>query len=153
MSYSAPRGAPYNTPRGYTSSEAARIVGISYRQLDYWSRTDLVSPTQEAHGSGSRRGYSYRDLVELFIVKTMLDAGIYLPATRKIMRVLRGYPELDLARTTLVFSCDTVRLCDQSELVEIVRTEQAMLNVLPLGGIMESLDNKLHEEMLVVAQG
>lgn len=135
--------------RGYSGPEAARLVGITYRQLDYWCRTNLVQPTQQSHGSGSRRGYNYRDLIELRIVKTMIDAGIYLPAARKVMHVLRSYPDLDLTRSTLVFSQDTVRLCDQSELVEIISSEQVMVNVLPLGGIMESLDNSLHADMLV----
>jgi DNA-binding transcriptional MerR regulator len=51
---------------GYSGTKAATIVGISYRQLDYWARTDLVRPSlSDAHGSGSRRMYSYRDLLEL----------------------------------------------------------------------------------------
>lgn len=135
----------------YTAPEAARIADISYRQLDYWDRTGLISPSKcQAHGSGSRRAYSYRDLIELRIVKTMIDAGIYLAAARKVMHVVRSYPNLDLTRTTLVFTSDTVRLCDQNDLVEIVRSEQSMINVIPLGGIMESLDQILHEELVPV---
>ncbi|MEB4616548.1 MerR family transcriptional regulator, partial [Leucobacter sp. M11] len=30
---------------GYKGAEAARAAGISYRQLDYWARTELVEPT------------------------------------------------------------------------------------------------------------
>ncbi|MFM8868240.1 MAG: MerR family transcriptional regulator, partial [Ilumatobacteraceae bacterium] len=46
---------------GYSGTQAAKIVGISYRQLDYWARTDLIRPTAaDASGSGSRRIYSYR---------------------------------------------------------------------------------------------
>ena len=51
---------------GYSGTKAASVVGISYRQLDYWARTDLVRPSLvDAAGSGSRRAYSYRDLLEL----------------------------------------------------------------------------------------
>ena len=43
---------------GFSGAKAAEIVGISYRQLDYWARTDLVRPTlTDAAGSGSRRRY------------------------------------------------------------------------------------------------
>jgi DNA-binding transcriptional MerR regulator len=133
----------------YSAPDAARIAGISYRQLDYWSRTNLIHATIEANGSGTRRAYAYRDLIELRIVKAMLDAGIYLQAARKVMSVIHAYPDLDFTNLTLVMSEDTVRLCDQSELVEIVRTEQTMINVLPLGGIMEGLDNALHDRVLV----
>ena len=128
----------------YTATEAARIAGISYRQLDYWDRTGLISPsTQEAHGSGSRRAYSYRDLVDLRTVKTMLDANISLAAVRKVMHVLQGYPSLDIPDLTVVMLGESVRLCSRDELVEIVRNEKGMLNVLPLSGITESLDNEL----------
>ena len=29
----------------YSGKKAAEIVGITYRQLDYWARTDLVRPS------------------------------------------------------------------------------------------------------------
>jgi DNA-binding transcriptional MerR regulator len=42
--------------QGYSGTQAAKIVGITYRQLDYWARTDLVRPSlSDASGSGSRR--------------------------------------------------------------------------------------------------
>ena len=50
---------------GFSGRKTAAIVGISYRQLDYWARTDLIRPSlADAAGSGSRRQYSYRDLLE-----------------------------------------------------------------------------------------
>ena len=53
---------------GYSGTDTAKIVGITYRQLDYWARTNLIKPSlEEARGSGSRRRYSYRDLLELRI--------------------------------------------------------------------------------------
>ena len=67
------------TEEGYPGKRAAEIAGITYRQLDYWARTDLVMPSlARATGSGSRRLYSYRDLLELRAVKSLLDAGIRL---------------------------------------------------------------------------
>ena len=43
----------------YSGTRAAQIVGISYRQLDYWARTDLIRPSgSDAAGSGSRRQYT-----------------------------------------------------------------------------------------------
>ena len=46
---------------GYSGSKTASIVGITYRQLDYWTRTGLVRPSLgDATGSGSRREYSTR---------------------------------------------------------------------------------------------
>ena len=49
---------------GFSGTKAASVVGISYRQLDYWARTDLIRPSlTDAAGSGSRRLYNYRDLL------------------------------------------------------------------------------------------
>ena len=58
--------ATEESDQGYPGKRAAEIAGITYRQLDYWARTDLVRPSlARATGSGSRRRYSYRDLLEL----------------------------------------------------------------------------------------
>ena len=70
---------------GYGAKRAAEITGITYRQLDYWDRTDLVRPSLvQATGSGSRRLYSYRDLLELRAVKSLLDAGIRLQTVQTL---------------------------------------------------------------------
>ena len=80
------------TEAGYSGTQAAKIVGITYRQLDYWARTDLVRPSlAEATGSGSRRRYSYRDLLELRVIKTLLDAGIRLESVREVFTYLRQH--------------------------------------------------------------
>jgi hypothetical protein len=51
---------------GFSGPQVCSIVGITYRQMDYWARTDLVRPSlADARGSGSQRRYSYRDLVRL----------------------------------------------------------------------------------------
>src|SRR5690606_41611715 len=87
----ATTSASSTTPeQGYSGRKAAEVVGISYRQLDYWARTDLVRPSlAEARGSGSRRLYSYRDLLELKVIKTLLDAGLKLESVRQAFTYLR----------------------------------------------------------------
>ncbi|HAE53905.1 MAG TPA: MerR family transcriptional regulator, partial [Acidimicrobiaceae bacterium] len=70
---------------GFSGKRTAELVGITYRQLDYWARTDLIRPSlADAQGSGSRRAYSYQDLLELKVVKTLLDAGIRLEMVRDV---------------------------------------------------------------------
>ena len=77
---------------GFSGRRAAEIVGITYRQLDYWARTDLIRPSlADANGSGSRRKYSYRDLLELKVVKNLLDAGIRLESVRDAFAYLRDH--------------------------------------------------------------
>ncbi|HQV58665.1 MAG TPA: MerR family transcriptional regulator, partial [Ilumatobacteraceae bacterium] len=78
--------------QGYSGTSAAKVVGITYRQLDYWARTDLVRPSlADASGSGSRRQYSYSDLLELRVIKSLLDAGIKLESVRLAFTYLRNH--------------------------------------------------------------
>ena len=59
--------------QSFSGTQAAQIAGISYRQLDYWARTNLVRPSlADARGSGSRRRYIYRDLLELIVIKRQI---------------------------------------------------------------------------------
>ena len=90
---------------GYSGKAAADIVGITYRQLDYWARTDLVRPSlADAQGSGSRRRYSYRDLLELKAIKNLLDAGIKLESVREAFQYLRDHLGEDVTTVNLVIS-------------------------------------------------
>jgi DNA-binding transcriptional MerR regulator len=129
---------------GHSGTQAAQIVGISYRQLDYWARTDLIRPSLvDAAGSGSRRRYSYRDLLELRMVKTLLDAGIKLENVRSVFSYLRAHVSDDITSAHLVISGATVVLCQGDELVDVVRSGQGVLNVLPLAGVKQDLDAQL----------
>ena len=61
--------------RGYKGSVASRVSGITYRQLDYWARRQIVEPSiTPSHGSGSRRLYSFKDVLILAVSKKLLDA-------------------------------------------------------------------------------
>ena len=130
---------------GYSGTKAAKIVGISYRQLDYWARTDLVRPSlTDAAGSGSRRAYSYRDLLELRVIKSLLDAGIKLESVRRAFEYLREHVDSDIASAHLVISGSDVLLCDGDELIDVMRRGgQGVLNVLALGGLKLELDRRL----------
>ncbi len=130
---------------GFSGTKAASVVGISYRQLDYWARTDLIRPSlTDAAGSGSRRMYSYRDLLELRVIKSLLDAGIKLESVRKAFTYLRDQADTDIATATLVISGNDVLLCDGEMLIDIVRRGgQGVLNVLAIGSVKTDLDASL----------
>jgi DNA-binding transcriptional MerR regulator len=126
----------------FSGRKAAEIVGITYRQLDYWARTDLVRPSlADANGSGTRRRYSYRDLLELKVIKNLLDAGIRLESVRDVFAYLREQLGEDVAAAQLVISGNTVVLARTGEeLVDAVRRGQGVLNVLPMSGVVEEVD-------------
>ena len=91
--------------QGYRAPQVCNIVGITYRQLDYWARTGLLQPSlQVAQGSGSQRLYSFGDIVQLRVVKRLLDAGMSLKKIRQAMDILREQLSSDrpLADVTLL---------------------------------------------------
>jgi DNA-binding transcriptional MerR regulator len=115
---------------GYRGPQVCKIVGITYRQLDYWARTELVRPSvMDANGSGTQRLYSYRDLVELKVIKQMLDAGISLQSARKAVESLRGFDE-GLASVRIVIQGPNVVLAQSDEQVmDLLRGGQGVLSV------------------------
>ena len=133
--------------QGFSGTKAATIVGITYRQLDYWARTDLIRPSlTDAAGSGSRRLYSYRDLLELRVIKSLLDAGIKLESVRTAFEYLRTHLGTDIASAHLVISGSDVILCDGEQLIDVMRRGgQGVLNVLAIGGVKDGLDSTIVE--------
>lgn len=133
--------------QSYSGKRTAEIVGITYRQLDYWARTDLVRPShQMAQGSGSRRLYSYRDLLELKVIKNLLDSGIKLESVREVFQYLRENLGEDVATVNLVISGNkSVLVRSGEEIIDLLHKGQGVLNVLPLAGVKEEVDSAIIE--------
>ena len=133
---------------GYSGTQAAKIVGITYRQLDYWARTDLIRPRiADARGSGSRRRYAYQDLIELKMIKTLLDAGQRLERVRAAFEYLRDLGD-DLSSAQLVIAGDSVVLVREGEdLIDVVHKYQGqgVLNLLALDGVVEQVEAAIHD--------
>ena len=129
---------------GFSGTQAAKVVGITYRQLDYWARTDLIRPSlTDASGSGSRRRYSYKDLLELRVIKTLLDAGIKLESVREVFDYMREHVDTDIASAHLVINGNSVVLAQGEELIDVLNKGQGVLNVLSLAGIKAEVDTQL----------
>jgi len=132
---------------GFSGAKAAEIVGITYRQLDYWARTDLVRPSlEDAKGSGSRRRYSYRDLLELKVIKSLIDAGIKLESVREVFTYLQENLGEDVTTANLVIQGNqAVLVRDGGELIDLVRKGQGVLNVLALANVVTDVDARIVE--------
>ncbi len=125
----------------FSGAQAAQIAGITYRQLDYWARTNLIRPSLvDAKGSGSRRSYVYRDLLELKVIKNLLDAGIKLESVREVFTYLRSHVDTEIAAAHIVISGKSVVLCQGDQLVDVLRNGQGVLNVLPLAAVKSDVD-------------
>ena len=127
---------------GFRGPQVCKIVGITYRQLDYWARTDLIRPSiADARGSGTQRRYSYRDLVELKVIKGLLDAGVSLQSARRAIEYLRDHLGEDIATASLVINgAGSVLVRTDGELVDLIRRGQGVLSIVALGGVKDELD-------------
>jgi DNA-binding transcriptional MerR regulator len=127
---------------GWSGPTVCEIVGITYRQLDYWDSTDLLKPSlAPAAGSGTHRRYSYRDLVQLKVIKGLLDAGVRLQTARKVIESLRSERGGDWQTASLVIDgTNTVLARDGEHLVDLVRKGQGVLNVVAVGNMTQELD-------------
>lgn len=127
---------------GFRGPQVCRLVGISYRQLDYWARTGLLTPSvASARGSGTQRLYSYRDVLEIKVIKRLLDAGVSLKMARKAVECLRDAIGGDLASSTLVMAGDSSILVHSSdEVVDLLRGGQGVFSMIPLEGVVSELE-------------
>ena len=129
---------------GFRGPVACNLAGITYRQLDYWARTGLVSPEiRGAEGSGTQRLYSFRDLLMLKVVKKLLDAGISLQQIRTAIEHLRLRGVHDLSQVTLMSDGVSVYECTTDhEVVDLLRGGQGMFAI-ALGGVWRDLEGVL----------
>ncbi len=136
-----------HTVQGYSARLAADVVGITYRQLDYWARTDLVAPAlARATGSGSRRLYSYANLLELKVIKRLLDSGIKLEKVRSIFEYMRSELQEDISRANLVIDgANVVCARSEAEFIDVLQRGQGVLNVLPLSNVKQEVDAAIFE--------
>jgi DNA-binding transcriptional MerR regulator len=127
--------------QGYRVPDVCRIVGITYRQLDYWARTDLVTPSiRDARGSGTQRLYSFQDLVSLRVIKNLLDTGISLQRVRKAVEYLQ---EMDRPPhgVTLMSDGKGVYEADSPEaVVDLLRNGQGVFAI-ALDKVWEDLED------------
>jgi DNA-binding transcriptional MerR regulator len=71
---------------------ASRIVGVSLRQIQYWDERGFIRPSVKlAGGRGTRRLYSFHDLVCLKVVKDLTHYGLSLDKVRRCLRPLRAH--------------------------------------------------------------
>ncbi|MER5910428.1 MerR family transcriptional regulator [Streptomyces sp. NPDC001982] len=137
---------------GYRGPTACAAAGITYRQLDYWARTGLVEPSvRPAHGSGTQRLYSFRDVVVLKIVKRFLDTGVSLQNIRSAVQHLRERGFRDLERMTLMSDGATVYECTSPDEVHALLQGGQGIFGIAVGVVwrdVESALSQLHGERI-----
>jgi len=107
------------TTRTYSTIEIAYLSGFSVRQISYWVKQGIIVPSiQQAHGSGTRRRYSFDDLLQLRFIRQLTNHGWSLQKIREAITRLRdvmGDPN-SLQKAVLVNGADTIlAICKTKE--------------------------------------
>lgn len=115
---------------GFTSFSAGRLTGCTGNQLRYWDKIGLVKPSVQATRGrpGVRRLYSFRDLIALKVVKSLLDGGMSLQRVRRAIEYLRENAGLDqqLSQLRLITDGQTIFAVgrDDGEILDALRQGQ-----------------------------
>lgn len=130
--------------QGYRGPQVCKIVGITYRQLDYWARTELVRPSlRDAQGSGSQRLYSFNDLVHLRVIKKLLDAGVNLQQVRRAIDYLTGELQAPLDKVTLLSDGRSIYAAtSQRDIIDLLQGGQGVFGI-ALGKVFEDIRGSL----------
>ena len=133
---------------GYRAPQVCKLVGITYRQLDYWARTDLIIPAlQQARGSGTQRLYSFTDVVQLKVIKRLLDAGMSLKKIRSAVLILREQldSEQPLTDVTLLSDGQTIyAVHSEEEVVDVFRRGQGVFGI-AIGPVQDEVKGAIHQ--------
>ena len=131
--------------QGFRVPDVVRFAGITYRQLDYWARTGLITPSiREAGGSGTQRVYSFEDLLRLKVIKSMLDGGMSLAKVRRAVAHMR-HLDLSLTGTTLLTTKDRVYAVESDEaLIDLLKGGQTAF-VLPMDPVRSDLEDLIRK--------
>lgn len=137
-----------NIRKTYSSAEVCKIINITYKQLDYYDRTDFIKPSiSGAGGYGTRRMYSFNDLMKLKVIKKLLEAGISLQKLRKTKRYLEHYSNGDdsLLEVTLISDGNTVYACDSDKaIIDTLKTGQGVFGI-ALGKVYIDLNGDIEK--------
>lgn len=128
----------------FRGPQVCKIVGITYRQLDYWARTKLVEPgIKPAEGSGSQRLYSFTDIVHLKIIKNLLDAGVSLQQTRRAVDYLRYELNQPLEEVTIISDGTSIYACkSRDEVIDLLAGGQGVFGI-AVGKVYEELQGSV----------
>ena len=131
--------------QGYRAPEVVSLVGVTYRQLDYWARTGLVKPSvRDASGSGTQRLYGFQDLVLLRSIKSLLDTGVALQKVRTAIDFVRGHLNEAPGGMTLMSDGENIYACrSDDEIIDALRQGQGAMFTLPVTKVWDDLERSL----------
>lgn len=134
--------------QGYTGPQVCKIVDISYRQLDHWTTTKLISSSlRNIKGSGHHRTYSFQDLLKVKIIKNLRDAGMSLQKIRQALVSLEKIMGTDSSYSGITVVSDGQSIYaskDETEFIDILKRGQAVFGI-SLGPVQDEVEKMVVE--------
>ena len=127
---------------------AARVAGVPYRTLDRWVRTGLLTCESPANGKGTRRGFSFLDLIRARAVAHLRRQGVSLQMIRHVLEALteKWRVQDPLLQGRLVVAGDELKwVLDDKALLDALTGQLAAtpLVILPVGEIVSNTREKV----------
>jgi len=123
----------------FTNRQVTAISQLSHRQLSYWRRTALVTPS--SHTPGGHARYSFTDLIVIRTIKQLIDAGVSIQRIRKAIKRLREFlPALNrpLTELTLVATGDIILVLHGGSTFEALSGQEW---IFPVAELLHGHDN------------
>jgi DNA-binding transcriptional MerR regulator len=131
---------------GFGRTTVMKASGITYRQLDYWARENIVVPTvHNPSGSGSQRLWSFTDILEIKLIKKLMDTGISLQKVRKALDYVHNELQRPLKDVFLVSDGTTIfARTSPDQIIDILAGGQAVFAI-AVGKVYEELQGSIAE--------
>lgn len=134
----------------YNTASVCDLTGLTVRQADYWDRTHFIKPSiKEASGYGSARLYSFTDLVQLRVAKTLIDGGVSLQKIRKgITYLKKHFPDVEKPLAELKFLTDGETIfvvTDKKGIIFDTLSKGQMVFAIALGEIIQELRGEVEK--------
>ncbi len=132
----------------FNTKTSVKLTGLTPRQIDYWDRTHFIKPSvKEASGYGTGRLYSFEDIVQLKVAKTLIDKGLSLQKIRKAITYLKkNFPDIKKPFAEMRFLTDGETifvLSDKKEKILDALARGQMVFALAIGELIEELKGEV----------
>lgn len=143
MTTTAPRLFGPPAVRDLSSHEVIALAGISYRQLDYWTRVGYIDVPVVAPGQGTQRRWTAPEAAQVLVLARVASLTRDLEVAARVARLARQHFEHHTVegRSVVVYATGEVLVVHRSELTAALLGEPLGL-VVHLAGLLRAVDDR-----------
>lgn len=119
--------------QGYTGPEVCKITGISYRQLDHWTTSNLIQASiRNLKGSGFHRIYSFQDIIQIKLVNKLREAGVSLQKIRIALKNIDSIlgDNINISDVSVFSDGKSIYvISDNDQMIDLLKKGQAVFGI------------------------